>query len=79
MTQTTGGKDGDAPTSNTSASEDNLLNEIAQDFDNDATTGPSVSQKLADIINKRWSLKLEEAKLKSKMEKTIGQITARSS
>ena len=53
----------------TPASEDNLLSEIAQDFDNAATTGPSVSQKLAEIINKRWSLKLEEAKLKSKMEK----------
>ena len=36
VTQTTGGKD-------TSASEDNLLSEIAQDVDNAATTGPSVS------------------------------------
>lgn len=35
VTQITGGKDGDAPTSNTSASEDNLLSEIAQDFDNE--------------------------------------------
>ena len=47
VTQTIGGKDGDAPTSNTSASEDNLLSEIAQDVDNEATTGPSISQKLA--------------------------------
>ena len=57
-TQTTGGKDGDE-----------ILSEIAQDFDNAATTGPSVSQKPAEIINKHWSLKLEEAKLKTKMEK----------
>lgn len=45
-----------------------LLQEIAQDFDAEATTSPSVSQKLADIVNNRWENLLNESKLKEKME-----------
>ena len=46
-----------------------LLSEIAQDFSTEATIGPNVSQKLADILNQRWSSKLDESKLKDKMGK----------
>lgn len=35
-----------------------LLNEISQDFAHDEDIGPPIKQQLADIINKRWSLKL---------------------
>ncbi|PFX23227.1 hypothetical protein AWC38_SpisGene12243 [Stylophora pistillata] len=50
-------------------SSDALLDEIAQDFESDEQTDPKVAQKLADIVNKRWSSKLEEAKLKEKLAK----------
>lgn len=60
------GQDGQA---NTLVPGENLLSEIAQDYDTEATTSPSVSQKLAEIVNKRWMTKLEENKLKTKMEK----------
>lgn len=50
-------------------SSDALLNEIAQDFESDEQTDPKVAQKLADIVNKRWGSKLEEAKLKEKLAK----------
>ena len=46
-----------------------MLNEIAQDFVSDEQTAPKVAQKLADIVNKRWGSKLEEAKLKEKLAK----------
>ena len=46
-----------------------MLNEIAQDFESDEQTDPKVAQKLADIVNKRWGAKLEEAKLKEKLAK----------
>ena len=46
-----------------------MLNEIAQDFESDEQTGPKVAQKLADIVNKRWGSKVEEAKLKEKLAK----------
>ena len=52
-----------------SEAEDDLLSEIAQDFSTEATIGPNVSQKLADILNQRWSSKLDEPKLKGKREK----------
>ena len=59
---------GDPPKRGSSA-EDALLNEIAQDFESDEQTDPKVAQKLADIVNKRWGSKLEEAKLKEKLAK----------
>ena len=52
-----------------SDSDDPLLSEIAQDFDCCDDTGPNVSEKLAEIMNKRWAEKLEDAKLKLKLEK----------
>ena len=67
--QTEGGQNGEAPNSIPSVAEDDLLSEIAQEFADEATTGPKVSQKLADIINQHWSSKLEEPKLKGKMGK----------
>ena len=36
-----------------------LLSEIAQDFDCCDDTGPNVSEKLAEIMNKRWAEKLD--------------------
>ena len=60
---------GDLPKPGSSVTEDTLLNEIAQDFESDEQTDPKVTQKLADIFNKRWGSKLEEAKLKEKLAK----------
>ena len=60
---------GDPPKRGSSVTEDALLNEIAQDFESDEQTDPKVAQKLADIVNKRWGSKLEEAKLKEKLAK----------
>ena len=60
---------GDPPKPGSSVTEDALLNEIAQDFESDEQTDPKVAQKLADIVNKRWGSKLEEAKLKEKLAK----------
>ena len=48
---------------------DALLSEISQDFDQEEDFGLAINQQLADIINKRRSSKLNEAKLKEKMEK----------
>ena len=65
-----GTADGEAhKVSNTSAAEDEILSEIAQDYAEGAQTSDDVSQKLAEIINQRWSSKLEESKLKDKMSK----------
>ena len=60
---------GDPPKLGSSVTEDALLNEIAQDFESDEQTDPKVVQKLADIVNKRWGSKLEDAKLKEKLAK----------
>ena len=60
---------GDPPKLDSSVTEDALLNEIAQDFESDEQADPKVAQKLADIVNKRWGSKLEEAKLKEKLAK----------
>ena len=60
---------GDQPKTGSSVTEDTLLNEIAQDFESHEQTDPKVAQKLADIVNKRWGSKLEEAKLKEKLAK----------
>ena len=59
----------DPPKLGSSVTEDALLNENAQDFESDEQTDPKVAQKLADIINKQWGSKLEEAKLKEKLAK----------
>ena len=40
-----------------------------QDFSEQEDTGPPISQKLADIINKRWSEKVGEHKLHEKRDK----------
>ena len=67
---TDGTTEGEAPTvSNTSAAEDEILSEIAQDYAEGAQTSDDVSQKLAEIVNQRWSSKLEESKLKDKLNK----------
>ena len=50
-------------------SNDSLLLDIEQDFSEQEDTGPPISPKLADIINKRWSEKLSEHKLHEKREK----------
>ena len=50
-------------------SNDSLLFDIAQDFSEQEDTVPPISQKLADIINKRWSEKLGEHKLHEKRDK----------
>ena len=60
---------GDPPKQGSSVTEDALLNEIAHDFESDEQTDPKVAQKLADIVNKRWGSKLEDAKLKEKLAK----------
>ena len=57
------------PKLGSSVAEDTLLNGIAQDFESDEQTDPQVARKLADIPNKRWGSKLEEAKLKEKLAK----------
>ena len=63
-------QEGEAPEpSNTSAAEDEILSEIAQDYAEGTQTSDDVSQKLEEIANQRWSSKLEEAKLKDKMNK----------
>ena len=54
---------------NASVAEDEILSEIAQDYAEGAQTSEDVSQKLAEIVNQRWSSKLEESKLKDKMNK----------
>ena len=64
---TDGTTEGEAPNvSNTSAAEVEILSEIAQDYAEGAQTSVDVSQKLAEIVNQRWSSKLEESKLKTK-------------
>ena len=62
---------GDKPSEKPSDTEDTLLKEIAQDFDGADETGPKVSEKLAEIVNKRWAERLDDTKFKSKMEKFL--------
>lgn len=66
---TEGENDGEAPVPNTSVAEDELLSEIAQQFADEKQTSADICQKLAEIVNQRWSSKLEESKLKDKMSK----------
>ena len=48
---------------------DALLCEISQHFAQEDDKGPDINQQLPDIVNKRWSSKLNEVKLKEKLEK----------
>lgn len=66
---TSGTQASDTQREKPSDSDDPLLSEIAQDFDCGDDTGPNVSEKLAEIVNKRWAEKLDDAKLKLKLEK----------
>ncbi|CAB4038826.1 Hypothetical predicted protein, partial [Paramuricea clavata] len=45
----------------------NLLSQIASDFDEDENTSGAVTEKLAEIVNKRFSAPLGEEKLKEKL------------
>ena len=58
-------------TGNTDAQleQDDLLSEISQDFAQADDVGPNINQQLADIITKRWSSKLNDAKQKEKLDK----------
>ena len=58
-------------TGNTDArlEQDDLLSEISQDFAQADDVGPNINQQLADIITKRWSSKLNDAKQKEKLDK----------
>lgn len=53
---------------NTSEAGENLLNGIAQDYSPETSTSPTISQKLAEIVDNRRSKMLESNKLKNKME-----------
>ena len=46
-----------------------LLQEISHDLEQEEEVGGTINQQLADIVNKRWSMKLPETKQKEKMEK----------
>ena len=48
---------------------DKLLDEIAEDFEDDENTTTAVTQKLGDFVNKRFSTTLSEEKLKKKLGK----------
>lgn len=50
-------------------SNDSLLSDIEQNFSQQEDTGPAISQKLAAIINQRWSEKLYDHKLREKRDK----------
>ena len=49
------------------AESSNLLSQIANDFDEDEHTSCAVTEKLAEIVNKRFSAPLGETKLKEKL------------
>ena len=48
---------------------DALLINISQDMEQVEEVSGKINQQLADIINKRWSTKLPEAKQKEKTDK----------
>ncbi len=58
-----------APKANTtkSAESSDLLSQIASDFNEDEDTSAGVTEKLAKIVNKRFSTPLGEEKLKEKL------------
>ncbi|CAB4016913.1 Hypothetical predicted protein [Paramuricea clavata] len=47
---------------------DSLLSEIENGFSQEDDMGPAITEKLATIINKRWSEKLSDQKLKEKRD-----------
>lgn len=49
--------------------QDALLSEISKDFAQEDDIGANINQQLADIVNKRWSSKLNDTKQKEKMDK----------
>ena len=53
----------------TQGTKDDLLDNIANDLNADEQTYPDVSDKLAKIVNKRWSEKFNPDKLSEKMKK----------
>ena len=58
--------------------QDALLSEISQHFAQEDDKRPDINQQLADIVNKRWSSKLNEAKLKQNLEEyTSGRRTVK--
>lgn len=50
------------------ATGDELLEEIEKELDTTDKTGPDVHKNLANIVNKRFTAKLEDSKLKEKLE-----------
>ena len=48
---------------------DALLQQISHDLEQEEGVGGTINQRLADIVDKRWSTKLPETKQKEKMEK----------
>ncbi len=56
-----------ANTSKSTADSLDLLCQIASDFNEDEDTSAGVSEKLAEIVNKRFSTSLGEEKLKEKL------------
>ena len=53
----------------TRESQDDLLDTIANDLNADEQTDQDVSEKLAKLVNKRWSEKLTSDKLSEKLKK----------
>ena len=62
-------KEGDSSVSDTRHEHDALLTAISQEFDQEKDIGPAINEQLAEFINKLWSAKLAEHKVKEKMEK----------
>lgn len=60
---------GKQESSNSTASEDKFLDELAHEFDQDEKTTSPIAGKLADIINKRWATKFSDSKFNDRMEK----------
>ena len=55
--------------SNTTESQDDVLDDIAQSLDEAERTAEPVSEKLANVVNKSWLHKLSDDQLKTKVEK----------
>ena len=62
-------KKGEKTNSSRRESKDNLLDTIANDLNADGQTDQDVSEKLAKLVNKRWSEKLTSDKLSEKSKK----------
>ena len=55
--------------SNTTQSQDDVLDDIAQSVDEAERTAEPVSEKLANVVNKSWLHKLSDDQLRAKVEK----------